>query len=106
MKESCFAADYDIMTKNMAFQKVREAENVRLNPDVIEKRLADEREYNKKCRMAQKTHIQQMEANAERQQPSIPLVHLTKQRISEHINKKENLEANREPEDWSRSAGM
>lgn len=46
MKESCFAADYDILTKNMAYQKVREADNVRLNPDVIEKRVADEREYN------------------------------------------------------------
>jgi len=31
--------------------------------------------------MEQKTHIQQMEANAERQKPSVPLVHLTKERI-------------------------
>ena len=46
MKESCFAADYDILAKNTAFEKVREADNVRLSQLAIEKRLADEREYN------------------------------------------------------------
>ena len=66
MKESCFATDYDITSKNIAMQKVREAEGVRLSQTEIEKRIADEREYNKKCRMEQKSHIQQMEANAER----------------------------------------
>ena len=51
MKESCFTADYDMMSKNVAMQKVREAENIRLSQTEITKRLADEREYNKKCRM-------------------------------------------------------
>lgn len=46
MKESCFAADYDILTKNTAFEKVREADNVRLSQAAVEKRLAEEREYN------------------------------------------------------------
>ena len=46
MKDSCFSFDYDILTKNTAFEKVREAENVRLNQITIEKRLAEEREYN------------------------------------------------------------
>ena len=31
MKESCFATDYDITSKNIAMQKVREAEGVRLS---------------------------------------------------------------------------
>ena len=66
MKESCFAADYDIINKNKAFEKVREADNVRLSPTDAERRIKDEREYNAKCRMAQKTHIEQMEANAEK----------------------------------------
>lgn len=66
MKDSCFSADYDILSKNTAFEKVRESENVRLSAADIERRLAEEQEYNKKCRMEQKTHIQQMEANAER----------------------------------------
>ena len=64
MKDSCFAADYDILAKNVAFEKVREADNVRLTAVDIEKRLTDEREYNIQCRMVQKTHIEQMEANA------------------------------------------
>ena len=85
MKESCFAADYDILAKNAAFEKVREAENVRLGQACIDKRLADEREHNKVCRMEQKTHIQQMEANAERQKPSVPLSQLTRDRINEHL---------------------
>ena len=57
LKESCFGADYDIKTKNFAFQKVREAENVRLDSQEIERRTRDEREFNKICRMEQKTHI-------------------------------------------------
>ena len=66
MKESCFAADYDILAKNMAFEKVREADNVRLSHSAVDKRTDEEQNYNSKCRMEQKTHIQQMEANAER----------------------------------------
>ena len=58
MKESCFAADYDIMAKNTAFEKVREADNVRLSETVVERRIQEERDYNSKCRMEQKTHIQ------------------------------------------------
>ena len=46
MKESCFAADYDILTKNTAFEKVREADNVRLSQLAIDRRLKDERDYN------------------------------------------------------------
>ena len=57
MKESCFAGDYDINSKNHALQKVREAENVRLSESAIQARLADERAYNQSCRMEQKTHI-------------------------------------------------
>ena len=57
MKESCFAADYDIMSKNTAFEKVREADNVRLSETVVERRVQEERDYNSKCRMEQKTHI-------------------------------------------------
>jgi hypothetical protein len=64
LKGSCFAGDYDIGTKNLAYQKIREAENVRLRPQIAEKRLADEKDYNKKCRMEQTSHILQMEANA------------------------------------------
>lgn len=66
MKESCFAADYDIETKNQALQMVREAENVRLSATEVKKRLQEERTFNQKCRMKQKTHIEQMEANAEK----------------------------------------
>lgn len=66
MKDSCFAAEYDVISKNTAFEKVREADNVRLTAADIEKRLADEGEYNKQCRMEQKTHIKQIETNAEK----------------------------------------
>lgn len=51
MKNSCFSADYDILSKNTAFEKVREADNVRLTAADIEQRLAEEEEYNKLCRM-------------------------------------------------------
>ena len=57
MKESCFTADFDMMSKNIAMQKVREADNIRLSKQEIERRLADEREYNKKCRIELQTHI-------------------------------------------------
>ncbi len=57
LKDSCFAGDYDINTKGKAYQKVREAENVRLDPQVVEKRLADEKKFNKKCRMEQTSHM-------------------------------------------------
>ena len=46
MKETFFSTDYDILAKNTAFEKVREAENVRLSQTTIEKRLADELAYN------------------------------------------------------------
>ena len=81
MKQSCFNADFDIQAKNLAFEKVREAENPRLSQEVIDMRTEDERKYNQKCRMAQKSHIQQMEANAQAQRPNVPLVQLTKERI-------------------------
>ena len=46
MKESCFAGDYDIVAKNKAFEKVREADNVRLSRADAEVRLAEEQEFN------------------------------------------------------------
>ena len=46
-----------MMSKNIAMQKVREADNIRLSKQEIERRLADEREYNKKCRIELQTHI-------------------------------------------------
>ena len=78
MKDSCFSGDYDILAKNTAFQKVREAENSRLSNQVAQLRHKDEQEYNKECRMEQKTHIMQMEANAKEKAPSVPLVRLVK----------------------------
>jgi len=51
MKDSCFTAEYDIVTKNKAHEKVREADNVRLTADEIEKRLKEERDFNMQCRM-------------------------------------------------------
>ena len=57
MKDSCFTAEYDIVTKNTALQKVREADNVRLTAAEIERRLKDEHDFNIQCRMEQRNHI-------------------------------------------------
>ena len=64
MKESCFGVNYDIETKNTAFQKVRECENARLSKEEQSRRQVDEKDFNTKCRMETTTHIQQMMANA------------------------------------------
>ena len=47
-----------------------------------------------------------MEANAEKQRPSVPLTHLIKQRISDHLKRQNHLIKNKEPEHWTKSAGM
>ena len=57
LKESCFGVDYDVNTKNLAFQKVRECDNARLSKEEKDKRQEDERNFNKQCRMTETTHI-------------------------------------------------
>ena len=57
LKESCFGIDYDVKSKNLAFQKVRECENARLTEEEKSRRQADETEFNKECRMETTTHI-------------------------------------------------
>ena len=98
LKDSCFASNYDINSKNLAFQKVRECDNARLSNEEKGKRQADEKEYNKECRMETTTHIQQMMANAQRPKPHIPLSKLTENRIHMHAKRISLLKAIQEKE--------
>ena len=90
--------NYDAVTKNLAFQKVRECDNARLTEEEKSRRQANEKEFNTKCRMETTTHIQQMMANAEMPKPHVPLSKLTANRIHMYGKRISALKENQEKE--------